>query len=187
MELFEINTIYWAVVRQNPPRHLLVSSRWCRCGNGNIQYKERLIVVTAMRPAEESQSQRIFQLLGPDAKPLTLVNDPVCSCTDLCRSAVTGNHPAIDKWEKLPLCNGTRLAYQIFILLTSRLAKQYQQKTCLQRLHIICAHPSSFSIGTAHIGQHFMRSESNGMPILSSAPFAAKRRAFSSQLTPVCH
>jgi len=39
--------------------------------------------------------------------------------------------------------------------LTSSDAKQYQQKTCLQRLHIICAQPESRSMGTWHIGQRF--------------------------------
>lgn len=53
-------------------------------------------------------------------------------------------------------------------VLTSKLAKQYQQNTCLHRLHIIWAQPSSFSIGTLHIGQHFMRSESNGIPVSSA-------------------
>ena len=48
--------------------------------------------------------------------------------------------------------------------LTSKEAKQYQQNTCLHLLHIICAQPSSFSMGTEHIGQHLMLSLSNGMP-----------------------
>uniref|UniRef100_A0A182VDG4 Uncharacterized protein n=1 Tax=Anopheles merus TaxID=30066 RepID=A0A182VDG4_ANOME len=60
------------------------------------------------------------------------------------------------------------------------LARQYQQKTCLHRLHIICAQPSSFSIGTVHIGQHLMRSLSNGMPNASVWPSTARRREFSS-------
>lgn len=55
-------------------------------------------------------------------------------------------------------------------ILTSKLVRQYQQKTCLQRLHIICAQPSSFSIGTLHIGQHFIKSESNGIPKFVSVP-----------------
>lgn len=71
--------------------------------------------------------------------------------------------------------------------LTSKLAKQYQQNTCLHRLHIIWAQPSSFSIGTEHIGQHLMRSLSNGMPMVSSSPMAAKRLIFSSQLRVWCH
>lgn len=66
-------------------------------------------------------------------------------------------------------------------LLTSRLARQYQQKTCLHRLHIIWAQPSSFSMGTAHMGQHLMSSLSNGIPI-SSWPSAIRRRPNSSQL-----
>lgn len=53
---------------------------------------------------------------------------------------------------------------KIHVVLTSREARQYQQKTCLHRLHIIWAQPSSFSMGTAHIGQHLMSSESNVMP-----------------------
>lgn len=72
------------------------------------------------------------------------------------------------------------------LMLTSKLARQYQQKTCLHRLHIIWAQPSSFSIGTAHIGQHLIRSLSNGMPI-SSWPSAIKRRLFSSQVILGCH
>lgn len=71
--------------------------------------------------------------------------------------------------------------------LTSKLAKQYQQKTCLHRLHIICAQPSSFSMGTAHIGQHLMRSLSKGMPRASVWPSAASRRVFSSQDIVGCH
>lgn len=67
------------------------------------------------------------------------------------------------------------LFYRIFALfvtlvLTSKLARQYQQNTCLHRLHIIWAQPSSFSIGTLHMGQHLMRSESNGMPGCSIFP-----------------
>jgi hypothetical protein len=48
-------------------------------------------------------------------------------------------------------------------LRTSKLDKQYQQKTCLHRLHIIWAQPSSFSIGTEHIGQHLIKSLSKSM------------------------
>lgn len=68
--------------------------------------------------------------------------------------------------------------------LTSKLAKQYQQKTCLHRLHIICAQPSSFSMGTAHIGQHFIRSLSNSI-IESCRP--PSLREFSSQVIDGCH
>ena len=39
--------------------------------------------------------------------------------------------------------------------LTSRDCKQYQQNTCLQFLHIICAQPASRSMGTRHVGQRF--------------------------------
>lgn len=53
--------------------------------------------------------------------------------------------------------------------LTSNEARQYQQKTCLQRLHNICAQPSSFSIGTLHIGQHLISSESNVIPAIESS------------------
>lgn len=72
------------------------------------------------------------------------------------------------------------------LLLTSKLARQYQQKTCLQRLHIIWAQPSSFSMGTAHMGQHLIRSLSNGIP-MSSWPSAAKRRLYSSHVIFGCH
>lgn len=72
--------------------------------------------------------------------------------------------------------------------LTSNDAKQYQQKTCLQRLHIICAQPSSFSIGTLHMGQHLMRSESKGMlgSMRSVCPSLVRRLVFSSQENPEC-
>jgi hypothetical protein len=52
----------------------------------------------------------------------------------------------------------------LILILTSSEARQYQQKTCLHLLHIIWAQPSSFSIGTAHIGQHLMSSESKAIP-----------------------
>jgi len=39
---------------------------------------------------------------------------------------------------------------------TSSDARQYQQKTWLQRLHIICAQPESRSIGTWHTGHRFI-------------------------------
>ena len=42
------------------------------------------------------------------------------------------------------------------IKLTSNDVRQNQQNTCLQRLHIICAHPASLSMGTLHIGQRFI-------------------------------
>lgn len=87
----------------------------------------------------------------------------------------------------LCVCVCVCVIFFLFRLLTSKLAKQYQQNTCLHRLHIIWAHPSSFSMGTAHIGQHLMRSVSNGMPMLSSTPSAVRRRAFSSQLNEGCH
>lgn len=45
--------------------------------------------------------------------------------------------------------------------LTSKEARQYQQKTCLHLLHNIWAQPSSFSMGTLHMGQHLIKSESN--------------------------
>jgi hypothetical protein len=72
--------------------------------------------------------------------------------------------------------------------LTSKDAKQYQQKTCLQRLHIIWAQPSSFSIGTLHMGQHLMRSESKGMlgSMRSVCPSFVRRLVFSSQENPEC-
>ncbi len=41
-------------------------------------------------------------------------------------------------------------------LLTSSDVRQYQQNTCLHRLHIIWAQPSFLSIGTWHNGQRFM-------------------------------
>lgn len=75
-------------------------------------------------------------------------------------------------------------------LRTSRLAKQYQQKTCLQRLHIIWAQPSSFSIGTTHIGQYFIRSLSNGSPkpaVSLSSPNRRNCRVFSSHDIAGCH
>lgn len=74
------------------------------------------------------------------------------------------------------------------VTLTSSDVRQYQQKTCLHLLHIICAHPSSFSIGTAHKGQLFINSEppgpesNNGNP--SSAP---KVKAYCSQVCSGCH
>lgn len=40
--------------------------------------------------------------------------------------------------------------------LTSRDSRQYQQKACLQLLHIIWAHPSSRSMYTLHLGQRLM-------------------------------
>jgi len=46
-------------------------------------------------------------------------------------------------------------SYAVTKKLTSSDAKQYQQNTCLQRLHIICAQPESRSMGTWHIGQRF--------------------------------
>lgn len=75
-----------------------------------------------------------------------------------------------------------------YVALTSNDAKQYQQKTCLQRLHIIWAQPSSFSIGTLHMGQHLMRSESKGMPgsMRSLRPSLARRLVFSSHENPEC-
>lgn len=42
------------------------------------------------------------------------------------------------------------------IVLTSRDSRQYQQKACLQFLHIICAQPSSRSMYTLHLGQRLM-------------------------------
>lgn len=74
-------------------------------------------------------------------------------------------------------------------LLTSKEARQYQQKTCLHRLHIICAHPSSFSIGTLHIGQHLIKSELKLSPgsIKSERPSFSKRLEFSSHVSPWCH
>lgn len=41
-------------------------------------------------------------------------------------------------------------------VLTSRDSRQYQQKACLQFLHIICAQPSSRSMYTLHLGQRLM-------------------------------
>lgn len=55
------------------------------------------------------------------------------------------------------------------VVLTSSEARQYQQKTCLHLLHNIWAHPSSFSIGTLHIGQHLINSESNVTPGTTSS------------------
>ncbi len=51
--------------------------------------------------------------------------------------------------------------------LTSSEVRQYQQKTCLQRLHIICAQPASRSINTLHIG-HFLIVSSLSQAIRSS-------------------
>lgn len=48
-----------------------------------------------------------------------------------------------------------REGYSVFIL-TSKEAKQYQQKTCLQRLHIIWAQPSFLSIGTWQSGHRLI-------------------------------
>lgn len=72
-------------------------------------------------------------------------------------------------------------------VLTSKLARQYQQNTCLHRLHIICAHPSSFSMGTPHIGQHLIRSLSNEIPMVSACPSAANFFIFSSHEIRGCH
>lgn len=48
-----------------------------------------------------------------------------------------------------------------FSKLTSNDCRQYQQKTCLQRLHIIWAQPSFLSIGTWHIGQRLILASSS--------------------------
>lgn len=66
-------------------------------------------------------------------------------------------------WSTIIIAIDVRRSVRVRIL-TSSEARQYQQNTCLHRLHIICAHPSSFSIGTEHIGQHFILSLSIGMP-----------------------
>ena len=44
--------------------------------------------------------------------------------------------------------------------LTSRDWRQYQQKTCLHRLHIIWAQPSFLSMGTRHMGQRLILASS---------------------------
>ena len=59
------------------------------------------------------------------------------------------------------------------------MAKQYQQKTCLHLLHIICAHPSFLSIGTWHCG-HFLMFSSRSPHSPASSP------ACSSQDSPSC-
>ena len=41
-------------------------------------------------------------------------------------------------------------------VLTSSDSRQYQQKTCLHRLHIICAQPVSLSMGTLQTGQRLI-------------------------------
>lgn len=49
----------------------------------------------------------------------------------------------------------------IIVSLTSRDSRQYQQKACLQFLHIICAQPSSLSIQTLHFGQRLIGTSSS--------------------------
>ena len=46
-------------------------------------------------------------------------------------------------------------------VLTSRESRQYQQKACLQFLHIICAQPSSLSMYTLHLGQRLIGASSS--------------------------
>lgn len=136
----------------------------------------------AMLPATEYRSLQRCQSLGLDATQRTPVNGPTCFCRDLCRSGATRSHPKI---RKLSIRSWAFVCLANVKTLTSKLAKQYQQNTCLQRLHIIWAQPSSFSIGTAHMGQHLIRSLSN--IIIDSLPFAANRLVFSSQDCVACH
>ena len=51
---------------------------------------------------------------------------------------------------------GSPCMYDYKELLTSSEAEQYQQNTCLHRLHIIWAHPASLSMGTRHTGHLLM-------------------------------
>lgn len=129
-----------------------------------------------------------YQLLVLDAIQPRHGNDQAYFCMVLYHNDVAKSHPIRERndGEKV-IFNLNDLIPETKAKLTSKLAKQYQQNTCLHRLHIIWAQPSSFSIGTEHIGQHLMRSLSNGMPMVSSSPMAAKRLIFSSQLRVWCH
>lgn len=96
-----------------------------------------------------------------------------------CRNVATESHPMhqqfinqFTSYDNVLICKATILELwnvdRILSLppriLTSKDAKQYQQNTCLHLLHIIWAQPSSFSIGTEHIGQHLMWSLPKGIP-----------------------
>lgn len=54
------------------------------------------------------------------------------------------------------ICKAEIFCTPAAVKLTSRDSRQYQQKACLQFLHIIWAQPSSLSMYTLHLGQRLM-------------------------------
>lgn len=152
----------------------------------SILYRELLIIVKAKQPIIKYQNQQKCLSLELGAILPKHGNVQVYFYMVPYHNGATENHPISEIKTNNSIYRLHHFLLLVFSLLTSKLAKQYQQKTCLQRLHIICAQPSSFSIGTAHMGQHLMRSLSKGIPI-SSWPSAAKRRLCSSQVIFGCH
>ena len=93
--------------------------------------------------------------------------------------------------SKISICKLLKLIY-IFrkigeCFLTSNELRQYQQNTCLHRLHIICAHPASRSIGTWHIGHFLIVSFQPRASSQPGLPRATRSAPFSEQERPGCH
>ena len=89
-------------------------------------------------------------LLGHDATTTRHDCDQACSCTVPCRSAAARCRAAIlIRFLIFTLCSWSEL-------LTSSDWRQIQQNVWWQRLHAICAQPSSRSIGTWHDGQRLI-------------------------------
>lgn len=135
----------------------------------------------AKRPAVKARTRQRCRWPVLDATQQMLSSALACFCTDPCHNAAEESHPGTKKYIRKPKLSEKNP------WLTSKLARQYQQNTCLHRLHIIWAQPSSFSIGTLHIGQHLIKSLSNGIPMLSISPSAASLFVFSSHEIRGCH